>query len=126
MRIPDGKQNKTEMQPQIRQVCAQNSMGQRIKISRIARGLTGDQLSELCYVNTTYLRQIEAGRKVPSLPVFISLCNVLKVSPTYLLEDTLSVNELSEFETLSVLWKKASPQQIEVVTAMLHSALEYL
>lgn len=102
----------------------QSGMGQRIKAARKAKGLTGEHLSELCHINATYFRQIEAGRKIPSLTVFVSLCRELAVSPTYLLEDCLNDNELSGFNVLSDLWKTASPCQIEVVTAMIRSALE--
>ena len=101
-------------------------MGQRLKKARISRGLTGEQLAELCHINATYLRQIEAERKTPSLPVFISLCDELKVSPTYLLTDVLIENELSDFGVLSDLWQSATPVQIQIVTAMVRSALEQL
>ena len=101
-------------------------MGRRLKTARISRGLTGEQLAELCHINATYLRQIEAERKTPSLPVFISLCNELKVSPTYLLIDVLIENELSDFGVLSELWESATPAQIEIVTAMVRSALKHM
>ncbi|MCQ5130548.1 helix-turn-helix domain-containing protein [Butyricicoccus faecihominis] len=101
-------------------------MGLRLKAARKNKDLTGERLAEMCHINATYLRQIEAGRKIPSLPVFITLCNLLEVSPTYLLEDTLTKNELTDFEVLSQLWSSATPGQIELVTTMIRSALEYM
>ena len=62
-------------------------LGKRINMVRKDRGFTADRLSELCSINATYLRQIEGGTKVPSLPVFINICNALKISPDYLLRD---------------------------------------
>lgn len=56
-------------------------LGKYINIVRKDRGLTSDRLSELCNINATYLRQIESGVKIPSLPVFIDICNALKISP---------------------------------------------
>ena len=53
----------------------QSKLGKRINEVRKARGLTADKLSELCNINATYLRQIEGGAKMPSLPVFIDICN---------------------------------------------------
>ena len=38
--------------------------------SRNARHLTAKQLAELCHIDDTFLRQIEGGTKLPSLPVF--------------------------------------------------------
>ena len=60
-------------------------LGKRINMVRKDRGFTADRLSELCNINATYLRQIEGGTKIPSLPVFINICNALKISPDYLL-----------------------------------------
>lgn len=53
-------------------------LGKRINMVRKDRGFTADRLSELCNINATYLRQIEGGTKLPSLPVFINICNALK------------------------------------------------
>ena len=36
-------------------------LGRRVNIARKDRGLTSEKLSELCHINATYLRQIEAG-----------------------------------------------------------------
>lgn len=47
-------------------------LGKRINMARKERGWTGERLAEACSINATYLRQIEAGSKVPSLPVFVS------------------------------------------------------
>ena len=64
-------------------------LGKRINMARKERGCTGERLAEACSINATYLRQIETGSKVPSLPVFVSLCAALNVSPTYLLVEVL-------------------------------------
>ena len=50
------------------------AFGSRLRQARKDRGLTSEKLSELCNINATYLRQIEGGTKIPSLPVFVSLC----------------------------------------------------
>ena len=70
-----------------------NGLGKRINAVRKDRGLTADRLSEMCNINATYLRQIEGGVKMPSLPVFIDICKALKISPDYLLQDELEENE---------------------------------
>ena len=70
--------------------------------------------------------QLEAGAKVSSLFVFTCLCNALEVSPTYLLQDTVCENELSNIRILSELWEAASPSQIGIVAAMVSSVLGQL
>lgn len=62
-------------------------LGRKINAARKDRGITGEQLAELCSINATYLRQIEAGTKIPSLPLFVTICKELKASPSYLLAD---------------------------------------
>ncbi len=101
-----------------------NGLGRRINKVRKDRGLTAEKLSEKCSINATYLRQIEGGVKIPSLPVFVSICNALRISPDYLLRETLTDNEISEIQELTRLWKTASPSQQEIATAMIRAVLE--
>ena len=84
-------------------------LGKRINTARKERGWTSERLSEACNINSTYLRQIEAGTKVPSLQVFVLLCEALRVSPTYVLLE---------------LWQTATPKQIAMMSSMIRSALE--
>ena len=99
-------------------------LGKRINMVRKDRGFTADRLSELCNINATYLRQIEGGIKMPSLPVFIAICNALKISPDYLLQDVLVENEVSKIKELAELWESTSPSEQEIATAMIRAVLE--
>ena len=99
-------------------------LGKRLNQARKDRGLTSDRLSELCNINATYLRQIEGGTKVPSLPVFIDLCNALKISPDYLLRDALAENEVTRIQELQKLWENTSPGQQKIAAAMVRAVLE--
>ncbi len=99
-------------------------LGRKINIARKDKGMTGEKLSEACNINATYLRQIESGAKMPSLPVFISICKELMVSPSYLLSDILNDAEISEMDELQKLWMNATPKQIKMISSMIRSALE--
>ena len=100
------------------------ALGKRLNTARKECGLTSERLAELCDINATYLRQIEAGTKVPSLPVFVSICEAMKVSPNYLLSDSLAENEYSDLEELMPLIQSASPGQLKLISAMLRAALQ--
>lgn len=102
------------------------ALGRRIQIARRDRGLTGEALSELCHINATYLRQIEAGRKSPSMEVLLTLCRALRVSPNFLLADDLPAGAEDDVEVLIQLYHKATPAQIRVIAAMVRSALDLL
>ena len=99
-------------------------LGKKINLARKDIGLTSEKLSEMCNINATYLRQIESGAKMPSLPVFVSLCENLKVSPSYLLAEILPNPESQEMDILFELWKTATPKQIKLITSMIRSALD--
>jgi len=100
------------------------SFGKRLNQVRKLRGLTSEKLSERCYLNATYIRQIEAGTKTPSLPIFVSLCKELKVSPSYLLACEFNSTEDGDMEILLELWQKASPSEINIITSIIESALK--
>ena len=99
-------------------------LGKRINIARKELGWTGERLAEACSINATYLRQIEAGTKVPSLPVFVSLCEALNTSPTYLLVEVLPRQADQDMDALLELLQNATPKQLNMMTAMIRSALE--
>lgn len=63
---------------------------------------------------------------MPSLPVFVSICRELKVSPSYLLSDVLPDLEIKEMDNLIELWQTATPKQIKIISAMVQSALDRL
>ena len=100
------------------------AFGKNVNKARKDRGITSEKLSELCNLNATYIRQIEAGAKIPSLPVFVLLCKNLKVSPSYLLSETLADCDIQEMDALIELWQNATPSQIKMVSAMVRSALD--
>ena len=102
------------------------ALGKRVRQARKDKGLTGEKLSGLCSINATYLRQIEAGTKVPSLPVFVSLCRELGTHPDFLLIDSLPGIGIEEYNELSSLLQTATPSQMKVITAMLCGALKAL
>ena len=108
-----------------RQIKEKNGLGKRINAVRKDRGFTADRLSELCHINATYLRQIEGGAKMPSLPVFIDIRRALKISPDCLLQDALGGNEITAIREIETLWKEVSPGKQALALAMIKAVLEY-
>ena len=104
----------------------QSSLGSRLKNARKALGLTAEETADRCFINPIYLRQLESNRGMPSLPLFVALCNTLKVSPAYLLQDQLETADSDAPEEFLELLRRASPSQQQLVLAMLKAALENL
>lgn len=100
-------------------------LGGRIKMARKERSLTAEKLAELCNINAIYLRQIEAGSKTPSLPMFVELCRQLKVSPSFLLADSLN-EESAALDNVTQLVKTATPSQLALISGMIDRALTIL
>ena len=98
-------------------------LGRRIREMRRVRGLTAEALAERCSINPTYLRQIEGGTKLPSLPVFIALSNALTVSPDWLLRDALVDNEVTTIQQLASLWEGAAPADRELAAELIRVVL---
>lgn len=66
------------------------ALGKRIKEARNRQKITQAKLAELCNISHNHLACIEIGKTHPSLPLLIDLCNILHVSPTELLQDSLA------------------------------------
>ena len=97
--------------------------GARINKARKDRGLTAEKLAEMCNINATYLRQIEGGTKVPSLPEFVTLCQALKVSPNYILPDLVEGTEAEKIQKI-FLEGDPTPSQIEMLEEMVQVILK--
>lgn len=65
------------------------AFGKRVKEIRKSRDMTGEVMAEKCDITPTFLRQIESGTKGVSVDNLINICNVLNVSPGYLLYEDL-------------------------------------
>lgn len=61
------------------------TMGKRIRLRRKELGLTQNKLAELLDVSNNHLSAIENGREKPSLEKFVTLCELLKTTPDFLL-----------------------------------------
>lgn len=68
-------------------------IGKRLGDLRRVRNLTSEQLAELCGIDNTHIRHIESGSQSPSLGLLIRLCNALKASPYYFLQDCIELDE---------------------------------
>lgn len=64
-------------------------VGQRTKWERELAGLTPTELAADIGVDSTVVRVIERGARLPSLHVMMAICHVLRVSPQYLLLGSL-------------------------------------
>lgn len=104
------------------------AFGRRIYKARKERGLTSDNLSEICDMAPVFVRQIESGTRLPSLPKLIILCNALKVSPSYLLATDLDFPDPNDdtIKQLVALTRSLSVKQLEMVYSTVKAMVAHI
>ena len=65
-------------------------MGERVRRLREMNGWTQSELAERVNVSGSFIGHIERGEKKASVDTVVALCNALEVSPSVLLQDSLS------------------------------------
>ena len=66
------------------------AIGKRIRKYRKARGWSQEDFAERINLSVTYTGMLERGEKAPKLETFITIANVLDVSPSLLLADVVN------------------------------------
>jgi len=103
-----------------------SAFGRRLYAIRREQQMTSERLSELCGVNPTFIRQIENASRLPSLPVFVRMCNQLHVAPNFFLTDSLSWNEEDKITALNKRLNALSPRQFSTVIATVNTLIDKL
>ncbi len=60
-------------------------IGERVRLTRVSRGLSRDELAEMLNISTLFLGYIECGQRGMSLTTLQNMCTILNVSADYLL-----------------------------------------
>ncbi len=100
-------------------------LSKRVKAKRKGLGLTQKELSEELDYDSSYISQIETGKRIPSVTLLIALANVLNVSVDYILFGS----QRSAYDNLDIITSKLSPTGRDVLANMiqhliLHESLE--
>lgn len=59
--------------------------GKRISNCRRSSDLSQKQLAQMIHVSNNHLSNIENGKSAPSFLTFLSICQALQISPSYLI-----------------------------------------
>jgi transcriptional regulator with XRE-family HTH domain len=102
------------------------AFGRRVYTIRRERQITSERLSVLCAVNPTHIRQIENATRLPSLPVFVRMCNELHVAPNFFLVDSLVWDEEDAITALDERLRVLSPCQLSTVLDTINTLIDKL
>ncbi|MCL2301283.1 MAG: helix-turn-helix domain-containing protein [Firmicutes bacterium] len=100
------------------------AFGKRLFTIRREQQMTSNRLAELCEVNPSFLRQIESASRLPSLPVFVRICNLLHVAPNCFLVDSLLWDEGDEIANLNQRLRALSPRQLRTVLSTTNALID--
>ena len=93
--------------------------GARVRGKRRELGYTQAKLAELCEVSIPFIGHIERGTRAPSLESLLTLCNVLRVTPNYLLQDYLKIPNV---DLSSEVISTADLYALDKISRILHEA----
>ena len=71
-------------------------LGRRVRQQRTMCGLTQEELAEKSGISCSFVGHIERGEKKFSIGTLVALCNAMKISPNYLLQDSLDQQVLND------------------------------
>lgn len=97
-------------------------IGKRIKDKRIEKGYTQEKLSEMIGVGASHMSHLESGKTVPSMEVFINLCNVLDCSADELLCREITIARPMMDNWLTDLITDCDAVETKILTDLLISA----
>lgn len=90
------------------------AIGQQIRKSRKARGLSQEQLAEMVNISTTHMSHIETGNTKLSLPVLVDIANALDIRTDDLLERSQYTTG-NAVEEIAAMLESCSAQEAKVV-----------
>ena len=110
----------------IRAEMNQVAFGRRLFDIRREQQITSERLSELCGVNSSFIRSIENAARLPSLPMFVMICNQLHVAPNFFLLDSITWSEEDRIAALDARLRTLSPCQFDVVFETVNTLISKL
>lgn len=100
-------------------------MGKRIKEERLKNNLTQEQLAEAINVTGVYISHIESGSTKPSLETLIKISNALKITPDFLLYDSLYKSKEYIKDEIASLLNNCNEENLQLVVKLIKAVLEH-
>ncbi len=95
-------------------------LGKRLAARRKELGLKQSQVNEAAGLSDKYLSNIERATSVLSVDVLMRLCDVLDVTPDYLLLGAVSETKPNNLQKSVILKsEQMSPQQLKLVLSLM-------
>jgi len=99
-------------------------LGERIRKIREQKKITQEMLAETIGLSNNYISNIERSRSIPSLETLIKICNVLEVTPDYVLLDSIYTSREYIRDDIANKLKKCSEKDIRLISRFIDLLLE--
>ncbi len=93
-------------------------IGKTMQNIRKSLGLTQEQVAEKLYLAPRYISDIERDKTKGSIDTLIKLCNLYKVTPTFILKDYLNTTQLDYSDKL-IGFTSLSPKEKDIVIKLI-------
>ena len=90
-------------------------IGQRIRKNRKALGLSQEELAEKINISTTHMSHIETGNTKLSLPVLVSIAEVLEVHTDELLFEEAIASRASDMNDILAMLGDCSSRELSAI-----------
>lgn len=101
-------------------------LGIRIRNARESKNLTQEQLAEMTGLSNNYISNIERNRSIPSLETLVKICNVLEVTPDFLLVNSVFTYSSREYikDDIAKLLSKCTDKNMRLVSKFIELLIE--
>ena len=101
-------------------------LGSRVREQRMKKGITQEQLAELCNISSSYIGIIERGDKKLSVETLVKVANTLNVSTDYLLLDSLQLTPDARTGELASAINGLKPDEVNMVLDVVKTLASHL
>lgn len=98
------------------------AIGQRIRKTRRARGLSQETLAEQAGISVTHMSHIETGNTKLSLPVLVELAEALEVRTDELLFEQSPAERSAAVEEILRLLDSCTARQVRIIEELVRAA----
>ena len=101
-------------------------LGKQIRQARKLQKMKREDLAEKADISTVFLGEIERGKKLPSLNVFINIVEALGVSADFLLCHEVSGGKEYVFDEITQKLEGLTPKQRKALVDIINAYLQNL
>ena len=101
-------------------------IGDRVRMARLAKGLSQAELSEAIDMSPSFISHIETGKQGMNVRAFASVCKVLDVSADWLLGIESPSSQAIDHDMLAKAIEEFSPKERTSVLHIVHTVQEML